>query len=259
MPARRVVTVASSRRPTERKATMSIGFGDIARIGHLYPSGGLCDFEIQLMAPEGVQFVTTRLPFRDTSIHSDKSIVDDLEQHAALLADARVDLIALNCTAAGVVNGPDMINSRIAAATGIDSVTTIEAVLAALRAINATRIALLTPYRDDVMAAEVEFFEKHGINVVTQANQPTMTPFDQAMIEPDTWVHMASQLQADHDALLISCAGVRTSTVIERIEQRLDVPVITSNAALLWYCLEHLSISARPRDFGRLLRTANVN
>jgi len=233
---------------------MSIGFGNIARIGHLYPSGGLCDFEIQLMAPEGVQFVTTRLPFRDTSIHSDKSIADELEQHAALLADACVDLIALNCTAAGVANGPDVINSRIEAATGIGSVTTIEAVLAALNAVDAVRIGLLTPYREEVVTAEIAFLRQRGIDVITHAHRPAMTPFEQAMIDPETWLHMAMELQPGFDVLLISCAGVRTSSVIEQIEQRFDVPVITSNAALLWYCLERLAIEARPNDFGQLLR-----
>ena len=33
---------------------MSLGFGTTARIGQLYPSGGLCDYEPQLMAPAGV-------------------------------------------------------------------------------------------------------------------------------------------------------------------------------------------------------------
>ncbi|SPB18571.1 Asp/Glu racemase [Caballeronia novacaledonica] len=232
---------------------MSIGFGTIARIGHLYPSGGLCDFEVQLMAPDGVQFVTTRLPFRDTSIHSDKSIIDDLEQHAALLADAKVDLIALNCTAAGVVNGPEVINSRVRAATGIESVTTIEAVLAALETVNATRIGLLTPYRDEVVDAEIAFFAERGIDVMTHANQPTLTPFDQAMIDPDIWLRMASRLERGFDALLISCAGIRTSGIIERLERECRVPVVTSNVALLWYCLRRLDVRGRSAGFGSLL------
>ncbi|MFB9121871.1 arylmalonate decarboxylase [Paraburkholderia dipogonis] len=233
---------------------MSIGFGFLARIGHLYPSGGLCDFEIQAMAPEGVQFVTTRLPFSDTSIDSDRSLIADLELHASLVADARVDLIALNCTAAGVVSGPEQINERIRAATGIRAVTTIEAVLAACKVLQARRIALLTPYSDDVVAAEIAFFAERGIEVVSHASRPCRTPFEQAMLDPQTWVELASELPVAYDALLISCAGVRVSTVIEPIEQMVGRPVITSNAALLWHCLRTLGIEQRCAGYGCLMR-----
>jgi hypothetical protein len=43
---------------------MASGFGWKARIRHLYPSGGLCDYVPQLMAPTGFQYLTTRLSFR---------------------------------------------------------------------------------------------------------------------------------------------------------------------------------------------------
>ncbi|REE07348.1 maleate isomerase [Paraburkholderia sp. BL27I4N3] len=232
---------------------MSDGFGDKARIGHLYPSGGLCDYEIQRMAPNGVQFLTTRLPFRDTSIESDKAIIANLEVHAALLADAKVDLIALNCTAAGVVCGSEQINRRIEASTGISAVNTIEAVLAGLAAVSARKIALLTPYRDEVVAAEIDYFASRGIEVTQSRGKPCATPFDQAMIAPRQWLNLAVTLRGNFDALLISCAGIRVSGVIEEIERNIGVPVIASNAALLWYCLSRLKLEDGPQSYGSLL------
>ena len=235
---------------------MSCGFGEVARIGHLYPSGGLCDHEVQMMAPDGVQFLTTRLPFRDTSIASDKALIDDLESHAMLLADARVDLIALNCTAAGVVAGPDEINRRVQAATGIRSVTTIQAVMAALSAVNATRIALMTPYRREVVEAETAFFEKQGLRIVAEKSLPQPTPYDQGMLHPHRWLELAATLDGPFDALVISCAGIRLAGVIERLEALVNKPVIASNAALLWYCLKTLNIVQKPKHYGNLLEGA---
>ncbi|CAE6795407.1 maleate cis-trans isomerase family protein [Paraburkholderia haematera] len=232
---------------------MSIGLGTLARIGHLYPSGGLCDFEVQLMAPEGVQFVTTRLPFRDTSLESDTKIIDNLEYHAGLLADAKVDLIALNCTAAGVVNGPEAIRRRITDATGIAAVTTIDAVLAALEALSASRIALLTPYRQEVVLTEIGFLRGHGIDVVDHASLPCQTPLEQAAITPESWLHLAAGIAGGFDALLISCAGIQVSPVIETLENEVGVPVVTSNAALLWHCLCRFGIVERPTRYGSLL------
>jgi maleate isomerase len=65
-------------------------------------------------------------------------------------------------------------------------------------------------------------------------------------------MELARQLSGQFDALLVSCAGIRVSPVIEEIERMLDVPVVTSNAALLWYCLSKLRISERPQRYGSL-------
>lgn len=232
---------------------MSIGYGHLARIGHLYPSGGLCDFEIQAMAPEGVQFVTTRLPFRDTSIESDRTLIDDIETHAQLLADAKVDLIATNCTAAGVVNGPEAINARVEAATQIAAVTTIEAVLAACAELGVKRLGLVTAYGEHVVATEKAFLAARGFEVVADTSRACTTPYEQGTLPEQTWLELATALPREFDAVLISCAGIRVSGVIQAIEDTVGRPVITSNAALLWYCLKRLNIGERPVGYGALL------
>ncbi|KAA1003509.1 arylmalonate decarboxylase [Paraburkholderia panacisoli] len=232
---------------------MSIGFGHLARIGHLYPSGGLCDFEIQAMAPEGVQFLTTRLPFRDTSIESDRTLIDDIELHAQLLADAKVDLIATNCTAAGVVNGPEAINARVEAATNIAAVTTIEAVLAACDAVGARKLGLVTAYGPHVVAKEKTFLAERGFEVVAESSRACATPYEQGTLSPEVWLQIATSLPREFDALLISCAGIRVSSVIQSIEDGIGRPVIASNSALLWYCLKKLGVMSSSGGYGVLL------
>lgn len=233
---------------------MSQGFGGLARIGHLYPSGGLCDYEVQLMAPEGVQFVTTRLPFRRTGLGDDVEMVADLAPHCRLLADAEVDLIAMNCTAATIVVGPAEINRCIREATGIASVTTAEAVVAALLAARVSRPALLTPYPDEVVEAERRALLQEGFNVRQSLGRPCASPIDQATIPQAEWFRMA--LDADRkrvDGLLISCAGIQLADTVAAIERELGLPVVASNHALLWYVLQSLDIAARPEGYGALL------
>jgi len=233
------------------------GFGWKARIGQLYPSGGLCDHEPQLMAPAGVQFLTTRLTFRKSGLEEDRALVEGMESHARLLADARVDLIAFNCTAASMLVGPDEINRRIRAATGIRSVTTIEAVMAALESAQLHRFALMTPYLPEVVAAETEFFSAHGYSVVTHAGIPCEDPFAQGTIPPDRWRELARMLrESDCDGLLISCAGIQLAPVLGRIEQEFGRPVIASNQALVWRCLGLLGLPDRQAGYGALLEGA---
>lgn len=236
------------------RARMSIGFGTLARIGHLYPSGGLCDYEIQRMAPDGVQFVTTRMPFRRTGLADDLALFDDLEAHSRLLADAEVDLIAVNCTAATMLAGPDAVNSRVRAATGIAATTTIEAVLEALAAAGIRRVALLTPYEEEVTAAEVAFLRAQGLEVAGTATLPCRTPVEQAERDPEVWRRLARDPALQQaDGLLISCAGIRVAPVLADIEREFGRPVIASNQALLWRCLRMTGVQDRPAGYGALL------
>lgn len=236
---------------------MAAALGSRARIGQLYPSGGLCDHEMQRMAPEGVHFVTTRMPFRKAGLEDDTALARDVESHAALLADARVALIAFNCTAASLVAGPAAINRRIEAATGIRSVTTIEAVIEALEAAGMRRFALLTPYLPEVVEAEVAWFTARGLQVTATDGPPCEDPVAQGSIEPRKWLELARGLRAaPGDGLLISCAGIQLADVLEDIEQTVGRPVVASNAALLWTCLRRLGLAERPRGYGALLEGA---
>jgi maleate isomerase len=234
---------------------MGFGFGSRARIGQLYPSGGLCDYELQAMAPAGVQFVTTRLAFRKAALKDVAELTRNVEAHARLLADAEVQLIAFNCTAASLIFGPDVINRRITAATGIASTTTIDAVLAALTVARVHRFALLTPYLTEVVAAEREFFEERGYRAVATAGLPCADPVTQGSVPPARWRELAHSLRdTDCDGLLISCAGIQIAEVLGAIEDDFGRPVIASNQALVWHCLRLLGLPDRPAGYGALLR-----
>jgi maleate isomerase len=43
--------------------------------------------------------------------------------------------------------------------------------------------------------------------------------------------------QGDVDAVFISCTALRCSSVIQRIEDDIGKPVVTSNQALAWHCM----------------------
>lgn len=233
---------------------MYLGYGWRAKIGQLYPSGGQCDFEVQRMAPEGVQFVTTRLTFTQSRLEDDHALVKDIEQHAQLVADAGVQLILLNCTAASAVVGPDVINRRVEAATGVPSTTTFEAVLEAMRAAKLRRIAMMTAYLDEVNQAEIAILEKEGFEVVACGGISCTNPLDQGAIPPERWLEEALKLRhIEADGFLISCAGIQVSPILAEVEQAFGRPVIGSNQAVVWHCLRKLGIADRYSGYGALL------
>lgn len=230
----------------------------VARVGHLYPSGGLCDHEVQTMAPAGLRFLTTRMPFRRTGLEDDRRLVDSVETHAQLLADAQVELIVFNCTAASMLAGPATVRERIHAATGIPGLTTIEAVTEALEVLGARRVLLLNPYPREVEREEVAYLGGLGVEVLASGGPECSSPVEQGLIPPDRWLTEARELAASPaaskaDAVLISCAGTPVAAVLSDIERATGLPVVASNQAVVWRTLRALG---RPHDlprYGRLL------
>lgn len=234
---------------------MSLGPGTRARVGQLYPSGGICDYELQLMAPEGVQFLTTRVPFERTGVADDLRFARAVAEHSELLAHAQVDLIAVNCTAATMIAGSASVVTAVRERSGVPAVTTIDAVLAALDELGVRRVALVTPYVPEVVRAETGFLADHGVEVVHATGRPRRTPVEQGLISSDDWVRTIAELPTDGlDGILVSCAGVQIAPVIEQVEEQLRLPVVTSNQALLWWVLRTLRIDIGVEGYGELLR-----
>ncbi|RKN12803.1 arylmalonate decarboxylase [Streptomyces radicis] len=212
------------------------------------------------MAPPGVRFLTTRMPFARTGVVDDLRLVDDLEAHASLLADAEVELIAFNCTAASMLAGSEHITRRIHAATGLPAVTTIDAVVEGLRALGARTIALLDPYPWEVERREIDYLRRHGFDVVAHGGPECHSPVEQGSIPPERWPAEARTLVgpgSDADALLISCAGTQVAAVLDELERTVHRPVVASNQALVWKVLRTLGISHDLPRYGRLLSAAH--
>src|ERR1700757_4895755 len=143
-------------------AIPQIDYGSRLRAGVLVPSGNsVAEPEIRAMLPPEVSMLVTRLALRGSSKPELMRMLDRLEAASELLADAEVDCIVFHCTAVSTF-APELagdIRERIQSASGIRCFTTADAILEALKRLNAKTVSLLTPYIDDVHAREVAFLE----------------------------------------------------------------------------------------------------
>ena len=98
-----------------------------ARIGMLLPSvNSAAEPQVKAMSPDGVSFHTTRLRLRGSGEAEVMEMVENVEEGASLLADAKVDLIVFHCTAASMHKPgfDDQIIERIEKATDIKATST---------------------------------------------------------------------------------------------------------------------------------------
>ena len=73
-------------------------------------------------------------------------------------------------------------------------------------------------------------------------------------VSQETIYHLARQVdEPESQAVFISCVGLCTVEIIEKLENDLKKPVITSNQATMWNILRIANIQDKIEGFGRLL------
>lgn len=235
----------------------AIQYATRARLGVLVPSGNtVAEPELRAMLPGDVGLFVTRLPLTGSSEAELLAMLDTLEGGTRLLADARPDAIAFHCTAVSTF-APAMagqIRGRMGHASSIPALATADAILAALRALEARRVVLVTPYVETVHQREIAWLEASGFEVRGGSCRGIETNTEMAGIPPEAIAAQATAAVRDAraDACFISCTAIRSAGVIEEVEQRTGLPVITSNQALAWYALRRLGVAEARAGFGRL-------
>jgi maleate isomerase len=172
------------------------------------------------------------------------------------LGHARVNLIVYACTSGSFVGGTawdQEIIDAIQQETGIPATTTSTAVLQALHTLGSQRIALGTPYNEDITMVGRKFLEDEGFEVV---NSIALDNLDRILAgdKPSLAYELGRKVDTkEADCVFISCTQFPTIDVVSELEADLGKPVVTANLASFWYALKLLSINAPLTGYGALL------
>lgn len=181
---------------------------------------------------------------------------DQLERAAQLLQWTEVGIILFACTSGSLVHGlgwDRQLAERITAATSLPATTTTTAVLDALHAVEATTLAVATPYSDALNAIERTFLEDSGFTVSAIAGLDCGTDREIGLLSPDDAVALVAQVDSpDADAIFISCTNFHCLSAVAEIERRQGKPVVTSNLAGAWATLRFLCLDDDLEGAGRL-------
>ena len=232
-----------------------------ARIGIIVPpSNTVNEAEFNRFAPPGVSFHFTRSPLHaDPAADDFREMLDDVGEAMSDLAACRVDFATYACTAGSMACPADRLLGAMKAGGGVAATSTADAIVAALRALGARRIAMASPYTDETNAHEAEYLREHGIEVVAAAGLGLNTSLEtiqriSRVPPPEVFAHARSVDRPEAEALLICCTDFNTFDAIEPLEQALGKPVVSSNSATLWHTLRSAGIDDAIPGLGRLLR-----
>ncbi len=190
----------------------------------------------------------------ETRIHNDvvitpetlRATADCIPGGVALFPDVAFNVIGFACTSASLTVGEDEVTRRVQAGLpGVQVTNPVTAVRAALTALGAKRIALLTPYLPGINRSLRAALMARGMDI------PVMASFNEsddnivARISPAALEAAILDVGAsqDCDAVFVSCTSLRVARIAERVERALGKPVTSSNHALVWHMLRLAGIS----------------
>jgi maleate isomerase len=205
----------------------------------------------------GVGTHTSRL-YNDAAINPETlaAMERDIAGSTALLRPGeRIDVVAFGCTSGAMVIGEEQVFARIREQRpGVVCTSPITAARAALEALGAKRIALLTPYVEAVNNWMCDYIEARGVRVPVFGSFNHEDDNEVARIDGASLSAAVEQLGAqDVDAVFVSCTSVRIAHLIAGLEAKLGKPVISSNQAMAWHALRLAGIGDALPGWGRLL------
>jgi len=224
--------------------------------GILVPSTNTtCEIEFCRL-PADLQVHTARLGKGGTTPFS-PSLDADVAYQSKLLGDARVEVIALAQTSASLfADDYDTVTvKRMTEASGVPSLTSAQAIGRALRALGTLRIAMATPYSQEVIERAKRYYEtKYGITVAATESLGATDSY--AIGKMDAGMAQAAFSRIDRteiEALVVPGGNFPTMEQIAAWEQQFSKPVITTNQAALWAVLRTMRIHTPLFGKGRLL------
>jgi maleate isomerase len=240
------------------------------RIGLLVPHADVGpESEFQAMAPPEVAVHATRVPFGAMAPGGamDPTIPlapvrafaepPHVDQGVELLAAAPLHTIAFAFTSSAYVIGIDgeqaMIERLTALSRGIPVVATGAATVAALRRLDAQRIAVFDPPWFDLELSDLgrQYYQAAGFDVMRAS--PCELPSDQFQITPEAlFEQVRADTPAEAQAVVVGGNGFRAVGVIDALEGELGRPVLTANSALLWAALAAAGATTTVTRYGRI-------
>lgn len=185
-------------------------------------------------------FHVSRVPSGDAvTPETLQAMADHITASAALLPHgARFACVGYACTSGAAQIGPDRITTLLRAGIEAERVSDpVSALVAACRALDVTRLAILSPYVATVSQRLRDTLAARGITT------PVFGSFEEAEEARVVRIDGASIRSAARDlagqgaveALFLSCTNLRTLDQIDRIEDETGLPCLSSNQVLAWH------------------------
>ena len=171
-----------------------------------------------------------------------------------ILPGEKVDCVVYGCTSGTIVSGYNIIKKKINLAKPDAPVTSPStAALNALKKKKINKISIVTPYIKSVNDDVVNFFKNNNFEITSNIYFDIESDVDIGKVDQNQLFEILSKM--DHknaEALFVSCTSLPVLNIIEKLEKKLNMIVLSSNQALIWDTLENIKKNNFIKGFGSL-------
>ena len=174
-----------------------------------------------------------------------------------ILPDEKIDCIVYACTSGTIAAGYSSIEQKVKIAKPEAKVTTPStAAIKALKKLKIQKLSIFTPYSKKLNDEVVEYFKKEKFEVTSNSYFDIESDIDIGKVDQNYLYEVLSKIDLnDADALFVSCTALPVLSIIEKLEKKLNKPVLSSNQALIWDTLENIGKNISIKGFGKLFST----
>lgn len=223
-------------------------FGQRAWVGFGTPQANpTVEAEMRQLMPADVHYVMARLLGSSTDSETRlRDYIENLDDYLRQYDVLKVDAFGFACTGSSYLIGAARereIAARLEATFGYPIVTAAEAIVSALDALGAKRIAILAPYPEWLVDEGVNYYRGKGLAVVDVQRIDTGSGDTRAIYGlsvRDAIAALGNLDLADADAVLLSGTGMPTLGAIAQGEALAGKPIISSNYCLAWEVLRRV-------------------
>ncbi len=234
----------------------------IRHFGVLIPSTNTTvEIEYNRLLPPTLQVHVGRLG-KDGNTPFFPSRNEDLEYQARLLGTAKVEVVCLAQTSASLFDDEydAATKQRMTEGAGVPSLTSAEAIGRAVCALGATRIALVSPYSQEVLGRAQQYYEsRYGLEVVAMEGFGATDAYAIGSLSADNATEAFARIDCPEiEVLVVPGGNFPTMQSISGWECQFHKPVITTNQAALWAMMGVMHITEPLQGLGRLLEEMPV-
>lgn len=230
------------------------------KLGLIFPPTGRGIPEEGLaMYGDRIEYIIETLGLETMTPDGYDAVIDLIPAKAQRLVERGAEVVVLMGTSLSFYKGEafnQQLLKTLRDATGLPVTTMSNAVIEGLKTVGAKRVAAATAYNDVVNERLRSFLIEHDFEVLTVKGLGIEAVGDIFSVTQPQLIDFSADVFSSVDAadsILVSCGGLRTLEIIDPLEQRTNVPVVSSMPHGMWACARLLQMDAGAEGYGQLL------
>ena len=171
-----------------------------------------------------------------------------------ILPNEKIDCVAYGCTSGTIAAGYEAIEKKIKnAKPEAIVITPSTASIKALKRLNIKKIAIFTPYSKKLNDEVLDFFKNENFEIKANSYFNIESDIDIGKVDTNYLYEVLSKMDLNGaEALFVSCTALPALSIIDKLEKKLNITVLSSNQTLIWDTLNSIKNKETTKGFGKI-------